>query len=265
VVDGYAENTLAAFGEAIRRGVPWVEVDVRRTGDDRLVVRHHPSLPDGRFLTDLTGAEAADAGVTLLDDLLEQLPDHVGVIFDVKTSLEDALRGPEWTTAGLLRPVLERMPPGRPLLVTSFDPAALLQVRGQVPAVALGLLTWLSFPLRKAVPAAAHLGVEVLSAHWRSFGPNDVDAAPHHRDAEYAVDVAHRAGLQVAAWSPPPEAAAELLDAGVDALIVDDVPGGLRLAGRYRGVPESGPVPGPAPGSGGPVDGSGEGFAGSGE
>jgi len=83
--------------------------------------------------------------------------------------------------------------------------------------------------LRKAIPAAAHLGLEVISAHWKSFGPNRTDPAPRHREAAYSIDIAHRAGLQVIAWSPAVDVGAELLDAGVDALIVDDVPGALAM------------------------------------
>jgi glycerophosphoryl diester phosphodiesterase len=229
VVQGLTENTLPAFREALRCGVGWLEVDVRRSGDDQLFVLHHPSLPDGSFLVDLTGAEIRSLGVLALDDLLAELPDGIGVVFDVKTSLEDALRPAERTTAGLLMPVLERHRDRRPLLVTSFDPAVLLQVGERVPGVPRGLLSWLSFPLRKAIPAAAHLGLEVVSVHWKSFARNTTDPAPHHRDTAYSVDIAHRAGLQVIAWAPAVALGAELLTTGVDALIVDDLPGALAI------------------------------------
>jgi glycerophosphoryl diester phosphodiesterase len=229
MVDGLQENTLPAFQEALRCGVGWVEVDVRRSADDQLFVLHHPSMADGSFLVDLPAASLRSLDVLALDDLLAELPDGIGVVFDVKTSLEDALRPAGQTTAGLLVPVLEREQGRRPLLVTSFDPAVLLQVGERVPAVPRGLLSWLSFPLRKAIPAAAHLGLEVVSVHWKSFSVNTTDPAPHHRETAYSVDVAHRAGLQVIAWSPGVELGTQLLAAGVDALIVDDVPGALAI------------------------------------
>ncbi|MBT0770489.1 glycerophosphodiester phosphodiesterase [Kineosporia sp. J2-2] len=230
-VDGWPENSLPAFREAVRYGVPWLEVDVRRTRDGALFVHHWPSVgvDDGRFVSDLTGDEARKAGLLALDDLLEVVPKHVGVIYDVKTAMEDALLPPSRDTTALLLPVLDAER-DRPQLVTSFDPASLLFVGQEMPGVARGLITWISFPMRKAVPAAARLGVEVLSAHWKSFGPNGTDSAPHHRPAEYAIDIAHRAGVQVLAWSPAMGPAAELAAAGVDALVVDDVPGGLALA-----------------------------------
>jgi glycerophosphoryl diester phosphodiesterase len=98
-----------------------------------------------------------------------------------------------------------------------------------VPEVSRGWLSWLSFPLRKAIPAAVHLGLDVVSVHWKSFAANTTDPAPHHRGTAYSVDIAHQAGLQVIAWSPAVELGAELLAAGVDALIVDDVPGALLI------------------------------------
>jgi glycerophosphoryl diester phosphodiesterase len=235
-VDGLQENTLPAFQEAVRWGVDWLEVDVRRSADDHLFVLHYPSLEDGTFLSDLTAAQVRALGVLELDDLLTDIPPHIGVVFDVKTSLEDALRPATRTTAGLLIPVLEREKERRPVVVTSFDPAVLVQVGARVSGVARGLLSWLSFPLRKAIPAAAHLGLDVVSVHWKSFAANATDTAPHHRETAYSVEIAHRAGLQVIAWSPAVEVGTELLAAGVDALIVDDLAGSLAMTGQIPSV-----------------------------
>jgi glycerophosphoryl diester phosphodiesterase len=46
------ENTLAAFARAGGLGADGVELDVRRTADDRLVVHHDPRLADGRVIVD---------------------------------------------------------------------------------------------------------------------------------------------------------------------------------------------------------------------
>ncbi len=237
VVQGLQENTLPAFLEALRLGVDWLEVDVRRSDDDQLFVMHHPSVQDGSFLADLSAAKIRSLGILALDDLIAAIPENVGIVFDVKTSLEDALRPAERTTAGLLVPVLRREQHRRPILVTSFDPAVLVLVGDWVPEVARGWLSWLSFPLRKAIPAAVHLGLDVVSVHWKSFAANTTDPAPHHRETAYSVDIAHRAGLQVVAWSPAVELGTELLAAGVDALIVDDIPGALAINAPDRRPP----------------------------
>src|SRR5688572_8836443 len=86
VVAGHRENTLGSFLAAVEAGVDWVEVDVRRTRDDRLVIAHDPAYDDGLFLVDADAATASARGTLLLDDLLEALPAHVGVDFEDRKS-----------------------------------------------------------------------------------------------------------------------------------------------------------------------------------
>jgi glycerophosphoryl diester phosphodiesterase len=203
---GHAENTLPSFRAAVAAGLRWVEVDARLSAGDVLVARHDPELEDGRRVIDVP---AAETGLMRVDELLADLPPQVAVNVDVKSSLEDALRPRERTTAALAAALLRDA--GRPLLVTSFDPAALLIVREHAPELPLGLLTWTRFPLRKAVAAAAQLGLQVVTANVESFGD----------DARRAVRVAHEAGLEVGAWCPAPDERDALLAIGVDCLVID--------------------------------------------
>ena len=208
---GHEENTLPSFRAAVAAGLRWVEVDARATADGVLVARHDPELEDGRSIAALTAAETDRAGLMRVVDLFAELPAEVSINVEVKTALEDTLRPRERTTAALVAALVAGH--DRHALVTSFDPAALVIVRERAPAVPLGLLTWIRFPLRKAIPAARHLGLDVVAAHVESFPP---DAAP-------AVRVAHAAGLVVAAWCPAAEEREPLLEAGVDCLVIDDV------------------------------------------
>jgi len=223
-VDGHAENTLESIAAAARSGLRWVEFDVRRTADDQLVVGHYPTVGDAEFVADLSLAQVRELGAVTLEEVLAALPGDTGVNLDVKTSMEDALRPRDATTAGLLARVAPAIGRARPVVVSSFDPAALLVLGEAAPGTPRSLLTWIGFPLRKAIPAARHLGVDAVAAHWSSFGPNPADRAPTFRSAEYAVGLAHDAGLEVVAWCPAVDAARELLTAGVDAVVVDDVP-----------------------------------------
>jgi glycerophosphoryl diester phosphodiesterase len=209
VVDGHRENTLGSYRAAVAAGLRWVEVDARISADDVLVASHDPVLEDGRAIVDLP---ADELDLMRVADLLEELPLEVAVDIDVKSSLEDALRARETTTAALVADLAARE--RRELLVTSFDPAALLIVRERAPGLPIGLLTWTRFPLRKAIAAAAHLGAEVVGPHVESFAVEPSVAR--------SIDVAHRAGLQVLAWCPGPQQAEELSAAGVDCLVVDD-------------------------------------------
>lgn len=227
LVDGHDENTLESFLAAARCGADWVEVDVRRTHDDTLVVAHDPAYDDGVFHVDLSGRTATTRGTLALDRLLAELPAEVGVDFDLKTSMEDATRPATETTAALLAPVAAREARRRPVAVTSFDPAALLTLRSLTPGLPVGLLTWLEFPVGLAVAAAAHLDVQFLAVHMGSLRPNRIEPAHLQRPPEYVVSLLHAAGRQVLAWGPRTEELATLTAAGIDAVCVNDVPAAL--------------------------------------
>jgi glycerophosphoryl diester phosphodiesterase len=223
VIAGERENTLGSYRAAVAAGLRWVEVDARLTADSVLVARHDPVVDDGRFIADLTAAETDELGLMRVADLLQELPSAVAVDIDVKTSLEDTLRERTATTAALVADLARAERARRTVLVTSFDPAALVIMREYAPAVPTGLLTWTRFPLRKAIPAAAHLGVDVVIAQVESFRLEDSSTTVAHveRDAAHSVAVAHAAGLQVGAWCPDHMQAEQLVAAGVDCLVVD--------------------------------------------
>jgi glycerophosphoryl diester phosphodiesterase len=230
-VDGHPENSVGSMLAALEAGADALEVDVQRTADGSLVVHHNPTLPDGRFLVELPRAEAEAAGVVGLDELLDAIPPGVPVDLDLKSVLEDATDAPGRRTSGILAPLLRAEVRRRPVLVTSFDPAALLALREREPSSAYGLIAWVDFPLRHAVAAAAGLELDVVALHHGSFGANRIEPARVHRPPARSVQVAHEAGLQVLAWCPEPTAAVELAAADVDALCVNDVAAAVRALG----------------------------------
>jgi glycerophosphoryl diester phosphodiesterase len=223
VVNGYLENTLDSFRAGVAAGLRWVEVDARVTADNVLVARHDAVVEDGRYVSELSAEETDELGLMRIADLLEDLPPDIGVDIDVKTSLEDAQRPRDKTTGALVADVAAREAERRPLLLTSFDPSVLLITRERAPAVPIGLLTWMRFPLRKAIPAAVHLGADVIAPQVQSFGVR-VTAPPHgERPSAESVRAAHDAGLQVLAWGQFTEERDELIATGVDCLVIDDV------------------------------------------
>ncbi len=231
VVDGYRENTVESFLAALASGIDWVEVDVRRTSDDGLFVCHDAAFPDGVFLSDITSAQARALGIVRLEELLEVLPASAGVVFDVKSSLEDAGRSSAATTAALLARTCAGALGDRPALAQSFDPAALMHMREALPRMALGLLTWLRFPVGLAVAAAAHLDVQVLAVHAGSLVPG-LAAGFTVPPLETIVTAVHEAERQLMVWCPSPRRARALHVAGVDAMVVDDLPRHVRGLAR---------------------------------
>ncbi|QXJ22061.1 glycerophosphodiester phosphodiesterase [Actinomadura graeca] len=217
-----AENTLPSLFAAVGAGLSWVEIDVTRTADDDLVLRHDPTVPDGGHVVDLP---ATASGLPRLQEVFAELPADVAVDVDVKTVLDDAVDEPSRRTGALLLPVLKREARRRRLLVTSFDPSLLVFLREELPGVPLGLLTWLRFPLWHAVPAAAGLDLQAVAVHTGSCGFEHPDT--RLRPLERCVDVAHKAGLDVIAWCPTAERAPAYAAAGFDAMVVNDIPGVL--------------------------------------
>ncbi len=90
----YPGNTLKAIEEAIRLGVDFVEVDVRRTRDGKLVLWHDDTLesilhrPLDVGEEDYATLRSYDVGmgehIPLLEEALDIMKDKVGVLIDVK-------------------------------------------------------------------------------------------------------------------------------------------------------------------------------------
>ncbi|WP_285694470.1 glycerophosphodiester phosphodiesterase [Actinomadura sp. NBRC 104412] len=224
-----AENTVPSLLAALAAGASWIEIDVTRTADDALVLRHDPTTADGAFIVD---THAAASGLPLLAEVFDALPPEVPVDVDVKTILEDAVDPPSRRTGSLLVPTLRREARRRPLLVTSFDASLLTYLRENLPGVPLGLLTWLRFPLWHAIPSAAGLGLQAVGLHTGSLGIEHPDT--RLRPLAHSVDVAHRAGLEALVWCPKAEDATVYAEAGFDAMVVNDVPGVVRALNEKR-------------------------------
>jgi len=227
VVAGHEQNSLGSFAAAVRSGARWVEADVRRLCDDVLVVAHDAVYADGTRLEDITGPEADRRGTLRLRTLLDALPPTVGLNLDLKSSMGDSLRPPAGTTAGLLAPVVAAEATRRPMVVCSFDPAALGVLRAASPRVPLGLLTWYRFPVEMAVAACAHLDVEVLALHVGSLRGGPVEGEIDLLALTRLLALLHRCGRRLLVWCPPLELARSLVSAGIDAVVVDDLPEAL--------------------------------------
>jgi glycerophosphoryl diester phosphodiesterase len=227
VVAGHQQNSLSSFAAAVHSGARWVEADVRRLGDDVLVVAHDAAYPDGTRLADITGADADRRGTLRLSTLLDELPRQVGLNLDLKSSMDDCLRTPGQTTAGLLAPVVAAEATRRPLMVSSFDPAALGLLRATAPRVPLGLLTWYRFPVEMAVAACVHMDVEVLALHVGSLREGTAGGQIDSGGLARLLALLHRCGRQLLVWCPQIALAGLLVSAGTDAVVVDDLPQAL--------------------------------------
>lgn len=213
----FPDNTLAGLVAAgVEVGA--VEIDVRRTGDGRLILSHDPVLGGMRVAEavwdelssiDLGGghrpctlAEALEALPEVAVDLeVKNLPHEPGYEHDHRVAVETA----------------EMARPGD--VLTSFNWASMDAARRAVPSVPTGLLVGREADFDGAVRWAADAGHGSVAPERRILlgRPERVEAC-------------RAAGLAVAAWTvDDPEEAGWLAAAGVDAIITDD-PGAIRRA-----------------------------------
>jgi glycerophosphoryl diester phosphodiesterase len=164
VAAGAAENTIAAFTNAIDVGADMIEFDVRRTRDGELIA-FHDALVGGAPVGGLTRDEIeAAAGVRppLLAEVLRVCAGRIRLDVELK---EDG-----YVSAGF--------DPGE-MVVTSFLPAVVAQAKGAFPEVKTGLLVGDSGPvtnlparLREMFPVdlARRVKADYLAPHYRLAG-----------------------------------------------------------------------------------------------
>jgi glycerophosphoryl diester phosphodiesterase len=201
---------------------------VHRSRDGELVARHDPVGPAGDPIVTHTAAELGAVGVASLAEVLAAVPGDVAVNIDIKTIIDDSVDPLAQRTYALVADVLRREQGKRRFLVSSFDPAAVMYLaeRREFPGeVALGLITGIDFPAHHAVPAAANLRLDAVCLHTGTLHLHRDQIRSGELGPERIIETAHRAGLEVLAWSPGPAVAVRLVRAGADAVCVNDMPG----------------------------------------
>ena len=219
------ENTLPAFQRALELGADGIELDVHRSRDGRLVVIHdftlaHTTNGSG-LVTGHTARELAhlDAGshfgrafagtpVPTLDEVFDLVGDRCAVC---TVNVEIKSESPD---GGDAAPLVAEMIRARNLydrvIVSSFNPITLIQVRWLDPRIALGLLFEQPLP-----PFLRHAWFTPI------LQPQAIHPEASLVDAGL-VQWARAKGCAVHVWTVnDPEEARRLAALGVDALITD--------------------------------------------
>ena len=205
------ENTPGSFEAACRHGADMIELDLRRTRDGTIVVLHDATLDrlwgDERAVSEVDAATVAGLGggderIPTLAEVLDQVAIPLMVDFTEVEVVDGAVRAVE--EAGAM---------DRCLFVT-WNVEALRRLRGLSAVARIGL-TW----VHEEGPAPrllAELGAEFWNPTSRLV------------TAE-AVDGVHRLGVGVSTWTvDEPDEMARVCEAGVDAVVSNDI-AGLRL------------------------------------
>ncbi len=203
------ENTVAAFRLARELGADGIELDVRRSADDVLVLCHDPALADGRPVRAVRRVDLPPTVPTLA----EALDACVGMIVNIE--IKNIPHEPDFDEAcGVVDAVVELLADrdGRDeVLISSFHLPSIDRVKTLDRELRTGLLTFID-PL-----PADSLAVAVEREH-DAIHPYDftVDGA--------LVTDAHRVGLEVNVWTVDDPARITALAAlGVDGVVTNVV------------------------------------------
>ena len=224
----HPENTVAAVRAAASEA-DWIEIDCRPTADGDIAVFHDHRLDR---LTNRTGLVAdtpsevafetevtdSDSTVPQLDQVLDAVPDDIGVVLDLKGRLDVASSGDEtgenWDWIPEALETLSEF--AHPMLVSTFWKGALSAVTDAAPEVSTAFV--IDEGIEQGLAVADRY--DCTAIHPASHLIADVD-----RKREPELDLvgrAHDSGLLVNVWSPVTRYEAGLLTAaGVDGIISD--------------------------------------------
>lgn len=202
------ENTLAAFEEAGVQGADGVELDVRLTSDEQLVLAHDGRLADGTFIKRTTAAELRTRqALEALPDALEVAPGIINVEIKSDEASEQLAR--RMKVIELVLADLAGRPAHQRFVLSSFDLdilALLASMRSDHPS---GYLTMGVPNPELAMDVAVSLGCVAYNPWYP-----EIDEA--------LMALARQRNLQVWAWTVnDPEDGIKMARLGVDAVITD--------------------------------------------
>lgn len=220
----FPENTLPAFADAVQLGADWIELDIFRTKDGRLVVIHDP-----------TTARTGDRNLTVSDSTLAELQ-SVDVATDFRRRTHKTLQECPPEKIPLLEDVL-RLIMRQEQTRVSIQPKMDCVAEAVAEIRKLGAQRWCGFNdgSLALMSKVKHLAPE-LPVFWDRGSDADIGAdLPIARDRKFEMLVLHRsgitsekiarirgAGLDVGAWTVNDRTEmAKLLDLGVTRLYTD--------------------------------------------
>lgn len=219
------ENTPEGFRLARDQGADGVELDVRRTADDVLVVHHDPVVEG---LGDLVGVAFADLRRQAPHvPTLEEALDACAGMF-VNAEVKNSPLEPDWDPDDQVGVALARRIARHGLydriLVSSFNPGTLAAVRRTDTNIATGWLLPRRVPATPAVSAAAASGHRALHPHASSL---------RGKAAERVAARAADAGLWTITWTvDEADEVRRLSAAGITGIITDDPAMAVAALGR---------------------------------
>jgi glycerophosphoryl diester phosphodiesterase len=200
------ENTLRSFNKAIELGVDAIELDVRKTKDNEIIVMHDADVKrttNGEGLVrDLTLKEIKNLTseknekIPTLEEALDSLNRRVKVFIELKET------GIEEQVASLIKKKAMK----KSVVIVSFLEDALKKVKEIDPEIETGLIY---AKHKNPLKAALELKAQWLLAFYKFTHSANVQKA-------------HENGLKIIVWTVnTPEEVAQMVEKGVDGVASD--------------------------------------------
>jgi glycerophosphoryl diester phosphodiesterase len=184
-----------------------VELDVRRTADDALVVHHDAAIDDGRLIVESRAADLPE-WLPSLETALAAC-DGMSVNIEIKNSPRDPDYDADDRVAVAVAALVGRLDVRDRIIVSSFNLATIAAVRVADAGIATG---WLTMPGIDAMPAIA-------------TATDGGHAALHPYEntvTKELIDAAHAVGLQINTWTVDDvDRMRELASWGVDGIVTN--------------------------------------------
>lgn len=208
------ENTLSAYALAVAQDADGIELDVRTTADDVLVLHHDPGVKGVGNIVDFFYEELREAAphVPTLDEMLAVSGDLV-LNIEIKNEEGEPDHDPDDAVAEAVVEWIDANRLHSRVILTSFNWSTTGRVRMLDERIVTGQLLDRSMPVGDMLVEISAVGHAWVAPHFSSL---DGDAAA-------LIDTAHKHGLSVVVWTlDDVHRTAELAAAGLDAVITND-------------------------------------------
>ncbi|MDH3679763.1 MAG: glycerophosphodiester phosphodiesterase [Acidimicrobiia bacterium] len=203
----HPENTIEAFRAAAEQGAHGVELDVRRSADDVLVVFHDAHLPDGRVVRDVASADLPPT-IPTLAEALEACADS-WINIEVKNMPDDPDYDSEHGLSVAVAGLILAFDASDRVIVSSFDISSVDRIRSIDPTIPTAWLVWGGADPGSLIDRSVAHGLQAIH-------PSDLLVD------ESFVRRAHDAGLAVNVWTvDDPDRIRQLAALGVDGIITN--------------------------------------------
>jgi glycerophosphoryl diester phosphodiesterase len=218
------ENTIAAFDKAVEMKADYIEIDIQRSKDGKLVLIHDTTVDrttDGsgkvgnltfKELRNLDagswkGEQFAGAQIPTFDEILDRYHGKIGILIELKAP--ELYPGIEENVAKELKERNLDKPQNEKIIVQSFNHKSMKKMNELLPKVPIGVLT-------SSSADTTEQALQEFSTYADYFNPS------YGIVTEDLVNQVHSLGMKIGSWTVRSQEAADfLLDVGVDAIITD--------------------------------------------